>query len=646
MIILRQFYWVIGFITLLFIVRVAYFQLFTDKYILNAINTSIQNKVTIPQRGYIYDRNGTLLVSNSPAYEVMVTPVSLKKNFDTLSFCKMMHITPQEFKRKMEKISSYSRLIPSSFTSYISREEAADIQEKIFEFEGFEIRSKPVRKYHTQVGGNIFGYVAEINKKYIKRDSTYYRPGDFAGLSGVEKSYENILRGIKGIKYFKKDRTGKQIGPYNNSNSDIERMAGKDITLSIDIELQAYAESLLRNKRGGIVALDPKTGEILAMASSPNINPSLFGGVGRQKYLLKLLYDSMNKPLYDRSVQAQYPPGSPFKLLTGLAAMQMGTLDTLSTYTCRIRYQGKKHYCHCGTFFRPIRVQTAIAKSCNTFFSETYRSMVDIDSTNLHKGMNQWKEIMNSFGLGQYLGNDLAVGSKGNIPNPEIYDKMYGDGQWNSRHVTSNGIGQGEITTTVLQLANVIAAIANKGKFITPHIIKKIDGKTDNIDEKYSTFNQTKVDAKHFPPVIEGMRQVITRGTARRIYTQKFSQAGKTGTSQNSQGQDHSIFALLAPVENPQIAIAVFIENGHYGATWAAPISSLVAEKYLTKKISRPSLERKMRYGDLNYEYRRQWTKHLKRIGAYEQTKPDSLRLKKDSLNQVNLKNNSLEKKH
>ncbi|TDL99178.1 MAG: peptidoglycan glycosyltransferase [Flavobacteriaceae bacterium] len=636
--VLKQMYFIIGVICTMFIVRIAYFQLFTNKYILNAVNTSIQAKVTIPQRGYIYDRNGKILVSNSPAYEVIVTPVAVKGKFDTLGFCNMLQIDKETFKAKLEKISSYSRIIPSTFASYITREEAAYIQEEIERYPGFEIRSKPIREYHGTAGGNIFGYVSEIGPEYIKKDSLYYQPGDFAGISGVEKSYEKVLRGTKGISYFKKDISGKNIGPYNGGDSDVKMVVGKDIHITIDKDLQEYAESLLKNKRGGIVAIEPKTGEILCMASSPEVNPNLFVGVDRKKYLSQLVNDSMNKPLYDRSVQAQYPPGSPFKLLTALAAMQMQVLDTASTYVCRKRYHKKKNYCHCGTFGRPIKVETAIAKSCNTFFSETYRSMIDKDSTDKRKGFNQWSEIMKSFGLGDFLHNDLAVGNKGNIPKYELYDKYYGKDKWNSLSVTSNGIGQGEITTTAIQMANFTAAIANQGKYITPHIIKKIDNSTKEIDPKYKTFKQTLVESKYFKFIIEGMKKVITMGTAKKIFTNSFTQAGKTGTAQNSQGQDHSLFTLIAPVENPRIAVAVIIENGHYGATWAAPISSLVAEKYLMGEVKRKSIESRMKSGNLNGEYRRQWINYLKKIGKYEPPKPvvDSLTPKKDSLAKVN----------
>jgi len=616
----------------LFVWRLYYLQLSTDRYKLNAINTSIKQEIIFPNRGDILDRNGKLLVSTANSYELDVIPALITEDFDTVAFCEMAGITKEYFKARLNSIKNekhFRAISPYPLLKNISRENYARIQEQLYLYPAMTIVKRPERKYMVNSAGNILGYINEANEAYIKKDSTYYKPGDLVGIAGVEKSYEKELRGVKGVRNYVADRLMKSVGPYKNGEYDRPAKSGKTITLTIDYELQKYAEDLLVNKRGAIVALDPKTGEILAMASAPTVDPNLYLN---SKTRNAILNDIISLANYDRATQGTFPPGSPFKLMTALAGMQMGTLDADSThFVCKhgFRYGRMKIACHCGQYYRPMSLRLAIAKSCNNYFSEAYRDIVMKYPKDYAKGVDEWKAIMNSFGLGVYLNNDLAVGSPGLIPSGKFYNNRFGEGKWTPYQMIFNAIGQGDITASPLQMANFTAAIANKGHFYTPHIVKLIDGKP-NPDPRFATPKKTLVDPKHFQPVIDGMTQVFTNGTARAYLTKDFTQAGKTGTAQNPHGQDHSLFTLMAPVEDPKIVVAVIVENGYWGARWAAPMASLVAEKYLLDTIKRKHLEVRMKSGSLEGEYRRQWIDYLKRKGWYvEPTVKDST--KKDS---------------
>ena len=610
----------------LFIWRLFYLQLATDRYKLNAINTSIKQEIIFPNRGDILDRNGKLLVSNTYSYELDVVPAMINEDFDTASFCKLAGINIRDFDLRLKQIKeekNFRALAPYPLIKNISRDDYARIQEQLYLYPSMSIVKRPERKYLVNSAGNILGYINEANEAYIKTDSLYYKPGDLVGIAGVEKSYEKELRGVKGVKNYVADRLMKSIGPYKDGAYDKPAKSGKTITLTIDYVLQEYAEKLLQNKRGAIVALDPKTGEILAMASAPTVDPNLYLDSKTRNAVLR---DTVSMSNYDRASQGTYPPGSPFKLMTGLAALQMNVISDSSTYVCKhgFRYGRLRIACHCGQYYRPISIRTAIAKSCNNFFSEAYRDIVRKNPDNYARGMDQWQKIMNSFGLGVYLNNDLAVGSSGLIPSSNFYDKRFGD-DWTPYQMIFNGIGQGDITTTPLQMANFTAAIANKGFFYTPHIVKEIEGKPQN-DPRFTQPKKTLVDKEHFYPVLDGMAQVFTGGTASYYKTKSFTQAGKTGTAENPHGQDHSLFTLIAPVEDPKIVIAVVVENGYWGARWAAPMASLVAEKYLTDTIERKYLEERMFNGSLESEYKKQWVEYLKRKGWYvEPVKKDSI---------------------
>lgn len=639
---MKKFQIIIGvliFLALLFIARISYLQLFTEKYKLNAANTSIKAEYQIPLRGYIMDRNGKILVGNTPSYELTFTQSQMEKNFDTLGFCKLVNISKADFIKKIKSIKSnkkiYNNLVPMTFMKGLTSEDLARIQEKLFKYNAFSIVRTPERNYLVHSAGNILGYINEVNENYIKSDSSYYMPGNLAGMTGVEKSYEKYLRGIKGIKYIQKDRRLRSIGSYKDGEYDQQMHSGKDITLSIDYDLQNLAEKLLVNKRGGIVALDPNNGEILVMASAPVIDPSVFVGRDKNKHIYALQMDSMNKPMFDRAAQAAYPPGSTFKLINGLAALQMGVIDEKTTFICKhgFHYGNRKIGCHCGYFYTPIAMDKAIQKSCNNFFAEAYVRILNKYPGNIEKSIDEWSDIVKSFAVGEFMHNDLAVGSKGNIPDANYYNRRYGKDKWNIYTIISNSIGQGEVLATPLQIANYTAVIANRGFFYTPHIVKAIDGKPIT-DPQFTVPKQVKVEKKYFDIVNKGMSMVVLSGTGHRIFTNTFSQEGKTGTSQNPHGKDHSIFVLIAPVDKPKIAIAVVVENGGFGATYAGPMASLLAEKYLTGTIERKSMEESIIKSDFSNEYLRQWNDYLKRTGKYVPNNlPQAL---KDSINKIN----------
>lgn len=639
---MKKFQIIIGvliFLALLFIARISYLQLFTEKYKLNAANTSIKAEYQIPLRGYIMDRNGKILVGNTPSYELTFTQSQMEKNFDTLGFCKLVNISKADFIKKIKSIKSnkkiYNNLVPMTFMKGLTSEDLARIQEKLFKYNAFSIVRTPERNYLVHSAGNILGYINEVNEKYIKSDSSYYMPGNLAGMTGVEKSYEKYLRGIKGIKYIQKDRRLRSIGSYKDGEYDQQMHSGKDITLSIDYDLQNLAEKLLANKRGGIVALDPNNGEILVMASAPVIDPSVFVGRDKNKHIYALQMDSMNKPMFDRAAQAAYPPGSTFKLINGLAALQMGVIDEKTTFICKhgFHYGNRKIGCHCGYFYTPIAMDKAIQKSCNNFFAEAYVRILNKYPGNIEKSIDEWSDIVKSFAVGEFMHNDLAVGSRGNIPDANYYNRRYGKDKWNIYTIISNSIGQGEVLATPLQIANYTAVIANRGFFYTPHIVKAIDGKPIT-DPQFTVPKQVKVEKKYFDIVNKGMSMVVLSGTGHRIFTNTFSQEGKTGTSQNPHGKDHSIFVLIAPVDKPKIAIAVVVENGGFGATYAGPMASLLAEKYLTGTIERKSMEESIIKSDFSNEYLRQWNDYLKRTGKYVPNNlPQAL---KDSINKIN----------
>ncbi len=596
--------WLTISVSVIFIMRLASLQLSNDSYFNS--DFAVQELSVYPERGLIYDRNGNLLVANQPSYELIIVPDNTTE-FDTISFARLIDMNPDELKKEINSSIKYSKKLPSVIKSQISKETNAFLQEKIWLFEGFYLRKNSVRDYIKPFASNVIGYTGEVDKNDIKNNS-YYEKGEMIGKQGIEKYYEDELKGIKGKKYFQKDRFNRVIGPFNNSLSDVTPSKAKNITLTIDIALQEYAESLLQNKRGGVVAIEPSTGEILTLVSSPTYKSEQFVGQDRTENYNKLLNDSINKPLFDRSLQAQYSPGSPIKILNALIGLQEGVINENTTFKCNAgHYYSRNAFMGCHNPFGTIsNLKKGIYNSCNTYFARTYRGIIDKYVTS-SEGLDNWATHMKSFGLGNYLGYDLSIGKKGFIPESDYYNRFYGTNRWGSSTIISNSIGQGEILTTPIQMANFATAIANRGFYIKPHFVKSINNKLINNREK----NYTTIDKENFEIVIDGMVDVVDRGTARIAKINGISVAGKTGTVENfilienekKQLTDHSTFIAFAPADDPKIAVSVFIENGYWGSRWAAPIASLIIEKYLKEDVGRKWLENRMVNGSLIDEY-------------------------------------------
>lgn len=591
---------------IIFIARLFYLQVYKpDVYNLYEDN-AIRKVYDYPKRGYIYDRHGALLVANQPSYDVMVIPREVKP-LDTLELCSLLKIQKQDFLDIYNKAYAYSPRLPSVFIPQLSRNDFAMLQEKIRKFDGFYIQKRSLRDYQRSIGANVLGDIGEVNN-YIIDNNPYYKMGDLIGKQGVEQTYEEVLRGVKGIKFIQKDRFNRDLGPYKDGIYDTLPQSGRDITITIDATLQEYGELLMKHKRGGIVAIEPATGEILAMISAPTYNPNLLVGRQRSANFSKLYNDTIAKPLYDRGLQAMYPPGSPFKILNALIGLQENVVNTEERFGCNhgYSYGGRKMGCHAHP--SPLGMNGGIYNSCNAYFANVYRRIID-KTKDPGDGMDIWSNHVKSFGLGNYLNNDLSVGQPGKIPDSKTYDRLYGDNRWGSTYNLSNAIGQGEILTTPIQLANMVAAIGNRGYYYTPHIIKKIQG--GEIDKKYTTPIHTTIDKEHFEPIVQGMFDVYNFGTASTVRIPDIEICGKTGTAENfikidgvkTQLTDHSIFVAFAPKDNPTIAIAVFVENGYWGSRFAGRIAGLMIEKYIKGEITRTDMETWILTHGLESEY-------------------------------------------
>ena len=592
----------------LLVIRIFYLQVIDDSFKLKSENNAIKIKYDYPERGYIFDRYGKLLVANQPSYDIMVIPRDIKKDLNVAEFCELLDITKEEYDKRIAKAKIYSPRLPSVFLAQLNKAEFAAFQEKIRKFEGFYFQKRSLRDYEVDYGANIFGFITQVNEKLIAKNP-YYNSGDLIGKQGVEESYEEILRGIKGVKYIQKDKYNREIGSYKNGKYDTIAVQGEDINLTIDAELQKYGEELMINKRGGIVALEPKTGEILALITAPSYDPAILVGRQRSKNYTLLYHDSIANPLYDRALLAEYPPGSPFKIMTGLVGLQEGVVDESTTFMCNHGFAyapGRFQRCHCGGGVRDLHV--GIYKSCNAYFSNVYLRTIS-KYPSAPNAVDVWSNHIKSFGLGQFMGYDLPTGKRGKIPNSKTYKKMYPDWGWSGKTIISNAIGQGEVLMTPIQLANMMSAVANEGYYYTPHIIKKIKG--EKIDARFTTKHVTTIDKKYFKPMISGLFDVYNFGTAYALKVEGIDICGKTGTAENfakingkrTQLKDHSIFVAFAPKDNPKIAIAIMIENGGFGATIAGPIASLMIEKYLKRKISRTDLEVRVLNKSLASEY-------------------------------------------
>ncbi len=590
-----------------FIGRLSYLQVFNNVGEKVSEDVAVKAIYDYPERGYIYDRNGELLVANQPAYDVMVIPKDVKP-LDTLEFCNLLGLEKEQFIKNLNKAKVYSPRLPSVLVHQLSKEDYARLQEKMRKYDGFYIQKRSLRYYATNSGANVLGYISEVNERDLA-NNPYYKQGELLGKTGIEKEYEDLLRGKKGVKYIQKDRFNRDIGPYKNGALDTLPEQGKEIHVTLDKKLQEYGELLMQGKHGGIVAIEPSSGEILALISGPTYDPALLVGRERSKNYTKLYYDSISKPTYDRSLLAETSPGSPFKILNALVALQEGAITPDTKIMC---YHGfyvgsTKRGCHCGGGMRDMT--SGIYNSCNAYFAGTFRKIYEQFPTT-DEGMDVWEKHMKSFGLGDFLGYDLPTGKRGRIPSKEYYDKWYGDNRWSSSYIISNSIGQGEVSATPIQLANMTAAIANKGFYYTPHVLKKINHEDISIPE-FTKAKHTTIDKKHFDPVINGMALVYKQGTASRLQIPDIEIAGKTGTVENftridgvkTQLTDHSVFIAFAPVENPKIAIAVYIEHGYFGSRYAGHIASLLIEKYLKGEITRTDLEKRMLEKNLEAEY-------------------------------------------
>ncbi|MBT8203895.1 MAG: penicillin-binding protein 2, partial [Eudoraea sp.] len=543
---------IIVLIGITFIVRLSYLQIFTSPSNQVLEDTAIKAIYDYPERGYIYDRQGKLLVANQPAYDVMVIPREVKP-LDTLEFCSLLGIDKPRFIDRLQKARIYSPRLPSVLVPQLSKEDYARLQEKMRKYEGFYIQKRSLRYYDTPSAANVLGYISEVNEQDLEKNP-YYVQGELTGRTGIEKQYEEILRGRKGVKYIQKDRFNRDIGPYKNGLLDTLPKQGKEIHISLDKDLQEYGERLMVGKRGGIVAIEPGTGEVLTLISGPTYNPALLVGRERSKNYSKLHYDTVSKPTWDRAILAEPSPGSPFKTLNALVALQEGVIKPETTIRC---YNGfyvgnVKRGCHCGGGIR--NMNSGIYESCNAYFAGTFRKIYDKYATT-DEGMDVWEKHIKSFGLGNYLGYDLPTGRPGRIPSKSYYDRVYGDNRWSSSFIISNAIGQGEVAATPIQLANMTAAIANRGYFYTPHLIKKIAGEPVEISN-FTERKYTTIDPQHFEPIVTGMADVYKKGTAKWLRIPGIDIAGKTGTVENfilidgekTQLTDHSVFIAFAPV--------------------------------------------------------------------------------------------------
>ncbi|MDA9810709.1 penicillin-binding protein 2 [Flavobacteriaceae bacterium] len=592
---------------LIFIFQLISLQLFNSDYSELSENNAIEKRPVYPNRGLIYDRNGVLLVANQPVYDLMVVPENIEA-FDTLELINGLAISKDELLTQLKKAKQFSYKLPSVIIRQVSKENRAMFQEKMWKYQGFYFQKKLVRDYVVPIASNLLGYTSEVNPSEVSAKNNYAL-GEMIGRQGIEKSYENSLRGTKGATFYQKDRFNRIIGPYQDGVYDTEPESSEDITLTIDALLQQYGEALLQNKRGGIVAIEPSTGEVLALVTAPSYNPNVLVGRQRSENFSHLVNDTVAKPLFDRALQAEYSPGSPFKTLNALIGLQENIITSNTRFQCNQgHYYAKNAFmkCHCAMGSSNDLIK-GIYNSCNTYFAKTYLGLIQKAPTP-GEGLDRWRVHLEKFGLGNYLGYDLPIGKKGFIPNSSYYDRWYPKGRWGGTTIISNAIGQGEILTTPIQMANFTATIANRGYFIKPHFKKSFSQK-----EKDSLFskNYTLVEPRHFETVIEGMHQVVEKGTARIARIKDIEVCGKTGTVENfirlnnkkTQLTDHSIFVAFAPKDNPKIAITVFIENGYWGGRWAAPIASLMIEQYLTKTVKRKWLENKMLEGSLMDEY-------------------------------------------
>lgn len=576
---------------LFLIVRLFIIQIVKDTYRLSADNNVLRYVTQYPARGLIYDRTGQLIVSNMAAYDIMVIP-SQTSLIDTAEFCSLLGITSEMFKKQMRSAVNYSRRAPSVFLKQISDETYARLQEKMFLYPGFYVQPRTLRKYTRPVAAHILGYVSEADETIIRKNP-YYKPGDYIGKSGIEEAYEAEIRGHKGVKIYMVDVFSRIKGSYAEGRMDTVAVQGSDIFSSIDLDLQEYGELLMRNKRGSIVAIEPGTGEVLSLVSAPGYDPGLLVGRVRSENFAALQSDTAILPLFNRALMASYPPGSTFKPINGLIGLQEAVITEDTKFGCDYGYL----FVACHGHSSPLDLAGAVANSCNSYFCQTYRRVLENKKYgSITEAYERWKLYLDEFGFGSKLRTDFVNELAGFVPTPSYYDRYHGRNKWKALTVISMAIGQGEIGTTPLQMANMTAAIANRGYYYTPHIVKGI-GKDRSINPRFTSKHTISIDSANFEKIIVGMEGAVNGapgGTAGIARIKDIIVCGKTGTAQNPHGKDHSVFIAFAPRDNPKIAIAVYVENAGFGSTYAAPVASLMIEKYLRDTISNKAMEKRI----------------------------------------------------
>ena len=575
-------------ITLILIGRIFYIQVIDDQYLLSANNNVLRRLIIYPASGIILDRHNKVLVQNEPVYDLMVIPGQVTP-FDTLGFCNLIGIGKPEFDFQFKKAKRYSLFRASIFEKQLSATTSAAMQERLFEYPGFYVQNRSVRFYPDSTAAQFLGYIGEVNDKEIEKSGNFYNKGDYIGKSGIEKSYEDLLRGQRGVRNIMVDVHNREKGRFFEGRYDTLAVSGDNLISSLDKTIQQLGEKLMNNKIGSIVAIEPSTGEVLAFVSSPKYDPNMMVGRQRGNNYMKLLVDD-NKPMFIRPTQAEYPPGSIFKVINALVAQQFHSINYNTYYSCyggySYGYRGRG-YMKCTHKHGTLNLIGAIQESCNTYFGYTYAKMIDQSGMRPINGYRKWRDAVSKFGVGSKLDIDLPGERKGLLPSDELYTKRWKSEKWSSGFNISLSIGQGELGITPLQMANVMAVVANRGFYYKPHLIKAI-GTKKIIRGEFTKKNYVGIDTQYFTPVIEGMSRVVKYGTAFYSKIDNIEICGKTGTVQNPRGADHSVFVAFAPRINPKIAIAVVVENAGYGATWSAPIASLLIEKYLTDSLSRP----------------------------------------------------------
>ncbi len=576
----------VGFIYLL---RLFYIQVIDRSYTLSANNNVLRYVTQFPARGLLYDRFGKLLVYNEAVYDLMVVP-SQVKNVDTAEICRLLEIDKTGFIERLNRAKAYSRFLSSPFEKQISKETYGYIEEKLYRFQGFFVQPRTLRKYPMSIGAHILGYIGEVTPKQVENE-IYYKQGDYIGISGIERSYEKQLRGIKGMKIRMVDVFNRDVGSFEDGKYDTAAVMGDDLYTGLDAELQSYGEKLMTNKRGSIVAIEPQTGEILCFLSSPGYDPNLLVGRVRGKNFALLNEDPV-KPLLNRAISGTYPPGSTFKMANDLIALQEGVLTTSTRYSCQGPASSPIKCTH--NHQTPLDVYTAIQQSCNPFHWLVFRSIMnDENYESVKERYDMWRNHLLTMGFGRSLESDLPYEVKGSLPPSEFFDKVYGKGHWNAMTIRSLSIGQGEITATPLQMVNYTAMLANRGWFYPPHIVRAISTEK-NLTDFTKKRNIISINPEYVDVVRQGMAEVVTQGTARGAMIDSITVAGKTGTADNPHGKAHAVFVGYAPIESPKIAICVIVENAGFGATWAAPIASLMIEKYITRNVKRKEVEDRM----------------------------------------------------